>query len=288
MALYLIGDVQGCNSALQQLLNEISFSPSRDKLYFLGDLVNRGPDSAGVLRRLMAYGESAQSVLGNHDLHLLAVAHGVRKPHRKDTLDGILKAPDREAMLSWLKNQRMALLESIDGHEVLMVHAGVLPAWTAAKTISLAAEVEAVLQSPEIGDFLHEMYGDEPTRWDDALSGTARLRFIVNTLTRLRFCTAQGEMEFAIKESAASAPAGFLPWFEVPQRQTRDITVAFGHWSTVGWLNRPDVLALDTGCVWGGCLSALRVGGSLKTQDAPAPLLQTLIQVKCDQAQLPG
>ncbi len=288
MALYLIGDVQGCNSALQQLLNEISFSPSRDKLYFLGDLVNRGPDSAGVLRRLMAYGESAQSVLGNHDLHLLAVAHGVRKPHRKDTLDGILKAPDREAMLSWLKNQRMALLESIDGHEVLMVHAGVLPAWTAAKTISLAAEVEAVLQSPEIGDFLHEMYGDEPTRWDDALSGTARLRFIVNTLTRLRFCTAQGEMEFAIKESAASAPAGFLPWFEVPQRQTRDITVAFGHWSTVGWLNRPDVLALDTGCVWGGCLSALRVGGSLKTQDAPAPLLQTLIQVKCDQAQVPG
>lgn len=288
MALYLIGDVQGCNSALQRLLNEISFSPSRDKLYFLGDLVNRGTDSAGVLRRLMAYGESAQSVLGNHDLHLLAVAHGVRKPHRKDTLDGILQAPDREAMLSWLKHQRMALLESIDGHEVLMVHAGVLPAWTASKTIALAGEVEAVLQSPQIGDFLHEMYGDEPNRWSDALSGSARLRVIVNTLTRLRFCTAQGEMEFAAKESAASAPAGFMPWFEVPHRQTRDTTVAFGHWSTVGWLNRPDVLALDTGCVWGGCLSALRVGGSLKTHDVAAPLLQTLIQVKCDQAQVPG
>lgn len=288
MALYLIGDVQGCDSALQRLLNEISFSPSRDKLYFLGDLVNRGPDSAGVLRRLMAYGACAQSVLGNHDLHLLAMAHGVRKPHRKDTLQPILEAPDRMPMLAWLRHQRLARLECVDGHEVLMVHAGVLPAWTASKTIALAGEVEAVLQSPEIGDFLHEMYGDEPTRWDDALSGTARLRVIVNTLTRLRFCTAQGEMEFAAKESAASAPAGFMPWFEVPERQTHHITVAFGHWSTLGWLNRPDVLSLDTGCVWGGCLSALRVGGSLGAHPEAAPLLQTLIQVKCDQAQVPG
>jgi bis(5'-nucleosyl)-tetraphosphatase (symmetrical) len=288
MALYLIGDVQGCNSALQRLLNEISFSPSRDTLYFLGDLVNRGPDSAGVLRRLMGYGASAQSVLGNHDLHLLAIAHGVRKPHRKDTLQSILEAPDREVMLDWLRQQRMARLERIEGHEILMVHAGVLPAWTASKTIALAGEVEAVLQSPEIGDFLHEMYGDEPACWNDDLTGNARLRLVVNALTRLRFCTAEGDMEFAAKESAASAPAGFLPWFEVPERQTRHITVAFGHWSTLGWLNRPDVLSLDTGCVWGGCLSALRVGGSLKTHAASAPLLQTLIQVKCDQAQVPG
>lgn len=288
MALYLIGDVQGCDGALQRLLNEISFSPSRDTLYFLGDLVNRGPDSAGVLRRLMGYGACAQSVLGNHDLHLLAVAHGARKPHRKDTLDGILQAPDQGAMLDWLKHQRMALLERIDGHEVLMVHAGVQPSWTAIKTIAFAREVEAVLQSPGIGDFLREMYGDEPACWDDALSGNARLRVIVNTLTRLRFCTAQGEMEFAAKESAAGAPLGFMPWFEVPDRQTRQITVAFGHWSTVGWLNRPDVLALDTGCVWGGCLSALRVGGSLGKQPGAAPLLQTLIQVTCDQAQVPG
>ena len=288
MALYLIGDVQGCDSALQRLLNEISFSKSRDTLYFLGDLVNRGPDSAGVLRRLMGYGASAQSVLGNHDLHLLAVAHGVRKPHRKDTLNELLQAPDRKAMLDWLRHQHMALLERVDGHELLMVHAGVLPSWAASKTIALAGEVEAVLQSPEIGDFLHEMYGDQPSRWDDALSGTARLRVVVNALTRLRFCTAEGEMEFAAKKSAASAPAGFMPWFEVPKRQTRHITVAFGHWSTLGWLNRPDVLSMDTGCVWGGCLSALRVGGSLKTHYGSAPLLQTLIQVKCDQAQVPG
>jgi bis(5'-nucleosyl)-tetraphosphatase (symmetrical) len=199
-----------------------------------------------------------------------------------------LEAPDREVMLDWLRHQRMARLEPIEGHEVLMVHAGVLPAWSASKTIALAGEVEAVLQSPEIGDFLHEMYGDEPSCWNDDLTGNARLRVVVNALTRLRFCTAQGEMEFAAKESAASAPAGFMPWFEVPQRQTRHITVAFGHWSTLGWLNRADVLSLDTGCVWGGCLSALRVGGSLKIQAASAPLLQTLIQVKCDQAQVPG
>ena len=284
MALYLIGDVQGCDSALQRLLNEISFSPSRDSLYFLGDLVNRGPDSAGVLRRLMGYGASVQCVLGNHDLHLLAVAHGVRKPHRKDTLNGILDAPDRHAMLDWLKAQRMAILERIEGHEVLMVHAGVQPAWSATQTITLAAEVESVLRSPALGDFLHEMYGDEPPRWHDSLTGTARLRVIVNALTRLRFCDASGNMEFDSKEGAGAMPSGYMPWFEVPGRQTANITVAFGHWSTLGWLNRSDVLSLDTGCVWGGCLSALR----LSSDSTGAPLTQTLIQVQCEQAQKPG
>ena len=287
MALYLIGDVQGCDSALQRLLDEISFSPSRDTLYFLGDLVNRGPDSAGVLRRLMGYAGSVQCVLGNHDLHLLAVAHGVRKPHRKDTLHDILEAPDRPALLDWLRGQRMAILESIDNHAVLMLHAGVLPAWTATKTIALAHEVESILQSPALGDFLHEMYGDEPAAWAETLTGNARLRVIVNALTRLRFCNAQGEMEFAAKEGANSAPAGFMPWFEVPHRQTAGVTVAFGHWSTLGWLNRPDVLSLDTGCVWGGCLSAVRLGGA-PSGTGDAPLLQALIQVKCTQAQKPG
>ena len=284
MALYLIGDVQGCDSALQRLLNEISFSPSRDSLYFLGDLVNRGPDSAGVLRRLMGYGAAAQCVLGNHDLHLLAVAHGVRKPHRKDTLNGILDAPDRPALLDWLKAQRMAILERLQGHEILMVHAGVQPAWTASQTIALASEVESVLRSPALGDFLHEMYGDEPPRWHDSLTGTARLRVIVNALTRLRFCDASGNMEFDSKEGAGATPSGYMPWFEVPGRQTANITVAFGHWSTLGWLNRSDVLSLDTGCVWGGCLSALRLSGD----NTGAPLTQTLIQVKCEQAQKPG
>ena len=284
MAQYLIGDVQGCDSALQRLLNEISFSPSRDKLYFLGDLVNRGPDSAGVLRRLMAYGVSAQCVLGNHDLHLLAIAHGARAPHRKDTLNDVLQAPDRPAMLDWLRAQRMAILETVDGHEVLMVHAGVLPSWTTSKTLALAAEVEHVLGGPVLGDFLQRMYGDEPAVWSDALTGTDRLRVIVNVLTRLRFCDAQGRMEFKAKEGAASAPAGYGPWFDAPNRQTAGATIAFGHWSTLGWLGRRDVLAMDTGCVWGGCLSALRLGGS-----APSALLgQELIQVKCEQSQKPG
>ena len=284
MALYLIGDVQGCDSALQRLLDEISFSASRDTLYLLGDLVNRGPDSAGVLRRLMGYGAAAQCVLGNHDLHLLAVAHGVRKPHRKDTLDDILNAPDRLAMLDWLRVQRLAILENVHGHEVLMLHAGVLPAWSATKTIALANEVEAVLRSPALGDFLQQMYGDEPTGWSDTLTGTPRLRVIVNALTRLRFCDAQGHMEFSAKKGADATPQGYLPWFEVAGRQTADVTVAFGHWSTLGWLNRPDVISLDTGCVWGGCLSALRLSSS-KTSNT---LKQKLIQVKCQQAQKPG
>jgi len=284
MALYLIGDVQGCDSALQRLLDEISFSPSRDTLYFLGDLVNRGPDSAGVLRRLMGYGASAQCVLGNHDLHLLAVAHGVRKPHRKDTVSGILEAPDRHGMLDWLKQQRMAMLEQVAAHPILMVHAGVLPAWTATKTIALAGEVEAVLRGPELGDFLHQMYGNESDRWDNALTGADRLRVIVNALTRLRFCTAQGQMEFGSTEGADGAPAGFMPWFDVPGRQTANTIVAFGHWSTLGWLGRSDVLSLDTGCVWGGCLSALRLSES-KTG---LKLKQKLFQVKCEQAQKPG
>jgi bis(5'-nucleosyl)-tetraphosphatase (symmetrical) len=284
MAMYLIGDVQGCDAALQQLLDTLDFSPSRDTLYLLGDLVNRGPDSAAVLRRLMAYGDTARCLLGNHDLHLLAVAHGVRKPRRKDTLDGILNAPDRHAMLHWLRNQRMAMLESIGGHPLLMVHAGVLPAWSASKTIALAHEVEAVLQSADAGDFFHVMYGDAPTTWSESLTGTDRIRVVVNALTRLRFCTPAGTMEFEAKDSAATAPSGFLPWFDVPGRKTADISVAFGHWSTLGWLDRTDVFAMDTGCVWGGALSALRVEDAGTGQ----PWNVELIQVQCAQAQKPA
>ena len=279
MANYLIGDVQGCDAALQRLLDEISFSPSRDTVFLLGDLVNRGPDSAGVLRRLMGYGDAARSLLGNHDLHLLAIAYGVRKPHRHDTLDDILHAADRPALLGWLCQQRLAMRESFQGEDILMVHAGVLPAWTAAKTMALASEVEAVLRSPDLDDFLHQMYGNEPTGWDESLTGAARLRVIVNALTRLRFCTPQGKMEFETKEAAGAAPAGYLPWFNVPGRQTAGVTVAFGHWSTLGRQARADLLALDTGCVWGGHLSAVRLA---------AGSAHALIQVKCPAQQMPG
>jgi len=275
MALYLIGDVQGCDAPLGRLLEEIDFSPSRDTLYLLGDLVNRGPESGAVLRRLMGYGDSARCLLGNHDLSLLAVAHGRRAPHRNDTMDKVLLAADRGAMIEWLRQQRMA----IHAHGLLMVHGGVLPQWDAAQTLRLAAEVEDVLRGPGLVDFLNEMYGNQPAQWDDALQGTDRLRVIVNALTRLRFCTPEGVMDLKSSGGPADAPPGYLPWFDVPGRKSADTTIAFGHWSTLGLLQRPDIISLDTGCVWGGCLSALRL---------VAPRAYELIQVKCEQAQAPG
>ncbi len=275
MAVYLIGDVQGCDEALERLLREIDFSASRDTLYLLGDLVNRGPDSAAVLRRLMALDGAAHCVLGNHDLHALAVAGGLRAPGRLDTLQGLLQASDRDKLLGWLRLQAMAL----QAHGVLMVHAGVLPQWSASDTLARAAELEGVLRGPDWQDFLRQMYGNEPARWDDTLRGLPRLRVIVNALTRLRFCAADGTMEFDTKEGADGAPPGFMPWFDVPGRRTADDVVAFGHWSTLGWLDRSDVIALDSGCVWGGCLSALRLQAHGQHE---------LLQVRCPQTQTPG
>ncbi|MDR2128887.1 MAG: symmetrical bis(5'-nucleosyl)-tetraphosphatase [Burkholderiaceae bacterium] len=282
MALYCIGDVQGCRAAFDRLLAEIDFSPSRDRLIVLGDLVNRGPDSLGMLRRLMALGHAAQTLLGNHDLHLLGVAAGVRRAGRSDTLQDILAAPDRAALLDWLRQRPMALRQ----RGVLMVHAGVLPQWSAAQTLALAAEVESVLRAArDINDFLLEMYGDLPNQWHDGLRGTARLRVIVNALTRLRLCTADGRMDFERKgdpgglDGRAAAAAGLMPWFDVPGRKTARGVVAFGHWSTLGKTDRPNLLALDTGCVWGGCLSAVRLGRSARERE--------WFQVHCTQAQIP-
>ncbi len=291
MALYLIGDIQGCNDALQRLLDKIDFSPSRDTLFLLGDLANRGPDSLGVLRRLMHLGPAARCLLGNHDLHLLAVAHGVRKPRRNDTLAAVLNAPDRAAILDWLAAQRLAMLENFNGRELLMVHAGVVPSWSAQKTVALAAEVESVLRGANLVAFLTRMYGNAPARWSDDLSGFARLRTIVNVLTRLRFCSADDAMEFDTKEGAAAAPPGYAAWFDLPGRQTADATVAFGHWSTLGRLDRPDVWSLDTGCVWGGPLSAMRVADQAGLGDGRGSgrhLSGELVQVPCEQVQRPG
>ncbi len=281
MALYLIGDVQGCNAPFTHLLKTIDFSPSRDTLYLLGDLVNRGPGSLQVLRQLMALGSSAQCLLGNHDLHLLAVAEGVRKPHRSDTLDEILNAPDRHDLLHWIRHRPLAL----KAQNWLLVHAGVLPQWSVEQTLALAEEVSAMLRSHEGPQWLQSMYGNEPRQWSDTLEGADRWRVIVNALTRLRFCNAEGEMEFATKDSAAAAPEGFMPWFEVPGRRTAGAPVAFGHWSTLGLIMRPDLLALDTGCVWGGCLSAVRLS---QPASSTVPETLTVIQVPCPQAQKPG
>ncbi len=280
MALYCIGDIQGCDNALERLLDVIDFSASRDTVYLLGDLVNRGPDSAAVLRRCMAASGALQCLLGIHDLHLLASAYGVRSPSRRDTLASVLHAPDRTALLDWLRQQPLARQHRLGGQSLLMVHAGVLPAWSAQDALALADEVHAVLRSADILDFLQQMYGNTPDHWSDSLTGTARLRVIVNALTRLRFCTPEGVMDFASSDSADAAPPGMLAWFDVPGRRSADTLVAFGHWSTLGWLERPNVIGLDTGCVWGGCLSAVRFGATVADRE--------LLQVRCEQAQKPG
>lgn len=280
MALYCIGDIQGCDSALGRLLDEMGFSASRDTVYLLGDLVNRGPDSAAVLRRCIAHDGALRSLLGNHDLHLLAAAHGVRKPSKRDTLATVLEADDREALLQWVRAQPLAHVHEHAGQRLLMVHAGVLPAWSVADTLARANEVAAVLRGPGLPRFLRAMYGNTPDRWDEGLEGDDRLRVIVNALTRLRFCSPQGAMDFESSESASAAPAGLLPWFEAPGRRTAGTLIAFGHWSTLGGLNRSDLLGLDTGCVWGGCLSAVRFGATLADRE--------LLQVHCEQAQAPG
>ncbi|WP_431265521.1 symmetrical bis(5'-nucleosyl)-tetraphosphatase [Roseateles chitinivorans] len=272
---YLIGDLQGCCDALARLLDKIDFSPSRDRLYLLGDLVNRGPDSLTTLRRLQSLGDAAQCLLGNHDLHLLATAAGVRAPHKGDTLDAILQATDREALLEWMRGQRLAMR----AQGWLMVHAGVVPQWDADQTLALADEVHALLRGPDLAEFLPQMYGNEPDRWKDDLTGVPRLRFIINVLTRIRFCNAKGRLDFKTKEGLGTAPEGFMPWFEVPERRTAGHPIAFGHWSTLGLVQRPDLLALDTGCVWGGRLTAARV--------AEGQALE-IIQVDCVQAKKPG
>ena len=258
MALYLIGDIQGCDSALGKWLSHVGFSPSRDTVFLLGDLINRGPDNVGVLRRLHSMGNSARCLLGNHDLHTLAIHLGVQPLKAGDTVTDILNAPDRHDLMAWLRQQHMAMLIE----NVLMVHAGGLPQWDIAQTLALAAEVETVLRGTDWQDFIAGMYGNLPNAWEDTLKGIPRLRVIVNALTRLRFCTAEGEMEFQHHSEASQAPLGYMPWFDVPHRRTQNSCIAFGHWSTLKPMHRQDVIELDTGCVWGRCLSGLELNAN--------------------------
>ncbi|WP_299532977.1 symmetrical bis(5'-nucleosyl)-tetraphosphatase [uncultured Herbaspirillum sp.] len=266
----VVGDLQGCLLPYLQLQSQTD-SPDTHTI-FAGDLINRGPQSLQTLRTVMQMGERARAVLGNHDLHLLAVACGIRPAHRDDTLDDILNAPDREELIDWLRHRPLAIHQQ--GH--LIVHAGVLPQWDLHKALALANEVETMLRSDQWMVFLRHMYGNQPERWSDELVGHDRLRCIINAFTRLRFCQADGTMDFSVKEGAAAAPDGLMPWFEVPGRRTEDVTVVFGHWSTLGLLMRPNLIALDTGCVWGGQLSAVRL------ED------RALFQVPCPQARRPG
>ena len=270
---YLVGDLQGCCDAFDELLEKIAFSPSRDQLFVLGDLVNRGPKSLATLKRLIGLGASATCLLGNHDLHLLAAERGVRPVHRSDTLQEILDSPERGELIDWVRARPLA----VQAHGYLLVHAGVVPQWDAAQTLALAQEVSAMMRGPDLHDFLTVMYGNDPLRWQDTLAGPDRWRFVINVLTRIRFCGADGTLEFKTKDGAGSAPEGMFPWFDVPGRLTAGTPMAFGHWSALGFMDRPDLLALDTGCVWGGALTAARIDGGRREA----------IQVKCAGAQKP-
>jgi bis(5'-nucleosyl)-tetraphosphatase (symmetrical) len=257
MALYAIGDIQGCDSALGALLKAIGFSADRDRLWFVGDIVNRGPESLQALRRIRALGDAATVVLGNHDLHLLAVAYGASPVRSGDTLEEILAAPDRKALLDWLLHR--PLMHEEPARNLALVHAGLPPQWDMSTARSCAREVERSLKADPARLF-QMMYGDEPSRWDDDLAGAERLRFIVNCFTRLRYVDADGRLALRVKGSPSkSQTPQLIPWFEVPGARWRGPRVVFGHWSTLGFLNTSTVVSLDTGCVWGGSLTALRL-----------------------------
>jgi len=255
MSIYAVGDIQGCYAEFRQLLDLIAFDPRQDRLWLVGDLVNRGPESLSVLRAVRELGSSAVTVLGNHDFHLLTVAAGHRRAHDGDTLGGILDAPDRDELLAWLRTRPLVVLED----EWLLVHAGLLPSWTPATALMLSREVGMMLASDRHDDFLRHLYGDEPARWDEALRGYDRLRVVVNACTRLRFCMADDTMELREKRGPDHTPPGFAPWFMHPERRSARVTVLCGHWSTLDLMLAPNVLMLDSGCLWGGCLTALRL-----------------------------
>lgn len=247
-----VGDIQGCFAPLEQLLRAAAFDPARDQLWSVGDLVNRGPQSLETLRFFHGLGDAARVVLGNHDLHLLAVAEGIRPLKRGDTLAPILAAPDAPALLDWLRRQPLFIQE--DG--VAMAHAGIAPEWTLEQAAALAGEVAALLRGPRYRDFLAAMYGDQPDRWSDTLDGPARWRVITNYLTRMRFLRSDGSLDLAAKDEPAAAPAGLLPWFERPGNLPSNTLFVFGHWAALmGRVTQPNLLALDTGCVWGECMT---------------------------------
>lgn len=275
MATYAIGDIQGCYHSFLNLLQQVEFNPSRDRLWLVGDLVNRGPGSLQVLRWLVdcqhQYPASITVVLGNHDLHALTVAESFVQPHADDTLQALLEAEDSDDLLYWLRHQHMAYLE--DGY--LMVHAGLLPQWDEELAIRLANEVEQALQSPGYRDFLARMYGNQPDRWHDELAGMDRLRVITNAMTRLRICSIDGVMELKFKGRPEDIPQGYVPWFDIPSRKSSETTLIFGHWSALGLYQGDNLYGLDTGCLWGGKLTALRL------ED------RQIFQVPCDSRDAP-
>ncbi len=276
MAVYAIGDVQGCREALVRLLDTLRFDPAQDRLWLCGDLVNRGPDSAGTLRLLRQLGDAVVAVLGNHDLHLLAVACGVRPPHRKDTFQDVLDAPDAAELLDWLRRRPLLHHDAELGYT--LVHAGLPPPWDLTLARREAAAVERWLSGPRWREPLAHIYGDGPEHWDPHRRGWARLRYAINALTRIRCVRPDGSLALDYKGPPDQAPDGLLPWFRHPRRRSRDLNICFGHWSTLGDVDAPGLHALDSGCVWGGRLTALRL-------DTRPP---RRLSVPCRAAQRPG
>lgn len=272
---FAFGDLQGCHAAFKRLLGALPLA-DHPPLWFAGDLVNRGPDSLATLRDVAALGTRATAVLGNHDLHLLAVAAGIRKLKGSDTLADILAAPDAQELLDWLRHRPFAHHEN----GMLMVHAGVLPQWDATLALELADELQRALRGPNWQETLSDLYGNEPRRWSPDLKRKERMRVAFNAFTRVRFCTPEGEMEFAANGGPASAPPGYQPWFDVPDRRTADTTLVFGHWAALGLMLRDNLVALDSGCVWGNRLSAVRLTAE--------PAERTVTQVECGECAMSG
>ena len=279
VATYAIGDVQGCYHAFQALLTRIQFNPKYDQLWLVGDLINRGSGSLEVLRWCFKHQENLKVVLGNHDLHALVVAYGFEKARKGDTLESLLVADDKDVLLHWLRHQPLMYQEE----NYLMVHAGLLPQWTVTQAKHYALEVEEALQGSNYLDFLSHMYGNLPDSWSECLTGTDRLRVLTNVMTRIRVCNAEGKMEFAFKGELADIPKGFMPWFDVPQRASASSEIIFGHWSALGLQHRNNVYSLDTGCLWGGQLTAMNVHTKLIIQVDSHPLDQPVKSMRLKQ-----
>lgn len=255
MATYVIGDIQGCFHSFQNLLHKIGFDPQQDRLWLVGDIINRGAGSLQMLRWAYEHQDSLDMVLGNHDLHAIAVAEGFVPLHKSDTLQPLLDATDSTQLLTWLRHQPLIY----QAHGFLMVHAGLLPQWSAEDAIRLGSEVGAALKSQNYRDFFSQMYGNQPSKWQASLEGMDMLRLITNVMTRIRTCTLEGEMNFKFAGELSDIPSGYMPWFDVPGRKSADTTIIFGHWSALGLQQRPNLYALDTGCLWGGELTAMRL-----------------------------
>jgi len=266
MSIFAIGDVQGCYDALRRLLDKVAFEAGRDTLWFAGDLVNRGPDSLEVLRYVRSL-PNVVAVLGNHDLHLLAVASGLAPAKKRDTFESILAADDRDDLLGWLRSR--PLIHVDPQRSTALLHAGLLPQWTIEKAVALAREAEDYIARSDHNDLFRHMYGDTPHSWDDGLGGWARVRIVINAFTRLRYCDLSGGLDLRPKMAPGQQPTGLVPWFEHPDRLNRNHRLIFGHWSTLGFWDRDGVVCLDSGCLWGGSLSAVRIGDEFERLSVP-------------------